>query len=160
MNIRQKNKTLAVLALLLLSLSIVFGASDVVIASEPTPPGTGTPGYWKNHPEAWPSEVEQKLYIRNVHYTRDAAIAIMKTPTKGDKTYTMFRAWVATKLNGLVGNDVECIQDTWHDAGLWLGENLVGSGVKANSAAWQEGESLYEMLDDYNNGLLCAPSRD
>ena len=24
----------------------------------------------------------------------------------------------------------------------------------------QDGEPLYELLDDYNNGLLCAPSRD
>lgn len=160
MNIKQKNKVLTMLALLLLSLSIVFGASDVAIASEPPPPGTGTPGYWKNHPEAWPPGVENSLYIRNVHYTRDEAIEIMKTPTKGDKTYTMFRAWAATKLNGLVGNEVGCIKDTWNAARLWLGENPIGSGVKAKSDAWQEGEALYEMLDAYNNGLLCAPPRD
>ena len=38
----------------------------------------------------------------------------------------------------------------------------VGSGVKAGGkkSPWREGEPLYEMLDDYNNGLLCAPSRD
>ena len=32
--------------------------------------------------------------------------------------------------------------------------------VKANSDAWDVGEPLYLMLDDYNNGYLCAPHRD
>jgi len=36
----------------------------------------------------------------------------------------------------------------------------VGSGVRGKSDAWREGDPLYLMLDDYNNGLLCAPSRD
>jgi hypothetical protein len=37
----------------------------------------------------------------------------------------------------------------------------LGSNVRANSAAWQgSGSSLHGTLDAYNNGLLCAPSRD
>jgi hypothetical protein len=35
----------------------------------------------------------------------------------------------------------------------------VGSGVNASSDAWIEGEPLYIMLDDYNNGLPCADHR-
>jgi hypothetical protein len=31
----------------------------------------------------------------------------------------------------------------------------VGSDVDANSPAWDEGEPLFLMLDDYNNGDLC-----
>ena len=37
----------------------------------------------------------------------------------------------------------------------------VGSEVEANSDPWQGcGESLCRRLDKYNNGWLCAPSRD
>src|SRR4051794_26153743 len=35
-------------------------------------PGTGTPGYWKNHPEAWPT---QTITIGGGTYTKAAAIA-------------------------------------------------------------------------------------
>jgi len=35
----------------------------------------------------------------------------------------------------------------------------VGSGVKASSHAWQQIAPTYQLLDDYNNGLLCAPHR-
>ena len=123
------------------------------------PPGTGTPGYWKNHPEAWPVE---QITIGGVTYAWDAAIAIMKEPkTKQDKTYTMFAALVAAKLNILIGNAAGCITDTIADADSWMGTyGPVGSGKKGNSNAWVEGEPLYNMLDAYNNGELCAPARE
>ena len=74
----------------------------------------------------------------------------------------MFGALVAAKLNVLIGNPSSCIEDTIADADDWMAAyGPVGSGVRAKSDAWQvDGESLYEMLDDYNNGLLCAPSRE
>ncbi|MCK4817127.1 hypothetical protein KA005_15260 [bacterium] len=120
-------------------------------------PGTGTPGYWKTHPDAWPVEA---ISIGGVSYTKDEAIGNMWMPEKGDKTFTMFRALVAAKLNVLVSNDASCIEDTIADADAWMAGYPVGSGVKGNSDAWQEGEPLYFDLDDYNNGLLCALSRD
>jgi hypothetical protein len=136
--------------------SALFIASGFVLK---LPPGTGTPGYWKNHPDAWPVD---EITIGGVTYTKDEAINFMKTPGKGDKTYTMFGALVAAKLNVLIGNPSGCIDETITAADAWMAEyGPVGSGVEAKSEAWQmEGESLYEKLDDYNNGLLCAPSRD
>lgn len=125
----------------------------------PTNPGTGTPGYWKNHPEAWPVE---SITIGGVTYARDGykgAIWWMNQPD-GDKTVTMFRSLVCAKLNVLIGNDASCIADTIAAADAWMTRyGPVGSKVKANSAAWKVGEPLYLMLDKYNNGLLCAPSR-
>ena len=124
-----------------------------------TPPGTGTPGYWKNHPEAWPVEV---ITIGGVDYTKGEAIENMQTPGKGDKTYTMFRALVSAKLNVLIGNDDSCIADTISEADAWMATyGPVGSGIRASSCAWKYGEPLYEEMDDYNNGKLpCAFSRD
>jgi hypothetical protein len=58
-------------------------------------------------------------------------------------------------------------------AECWLVEYPPGSGVAASSPAWQEpggcicsgkpippGEAIYLALDAWNNGELCAPSRD
>jgi hypothetical protein len=126
-----------------------------------SPPGTGTPGYWKNHPEAWPVD---EITIGGELYTKDDAIGLMKTPGKGDKTFTVFRALVSAKLNVLIGNDDSCIAESIAAADAWMEkENYgpVGSGIRANSVAWKEGEPLYRELDDYNNGKLpCASPRD
>jgi len=121
-------------------------------------PGTGTPGYWMNHPEAWPVN---QITIGGTTYTRYVAIVWMKMPVKGNKTLTMFPALVSAKLNVLAGNDDSCIKDTIAEADAWMAQHPVGgSKVKGNSTAWKEGEPLYFDLDDYNNGLLCAPHRD
>lgn len=122
-------------------------------------PGTGTPGYWKTHPEAWPVE---EITVGGATYTKDEAIAYMLENESRDVTYIMFRSLVAAKLNQLIGNDASCIQDTIAAADDWMATyGPVGSGVKAGGIAspWRTGEPLYLELDAYNNGLLCAPYR-
>ncbi|OHB64808.1 MAG: hypothetical protein A2Y76_13325 [Planctomycetes bacterium RBG_13_60_9] len=120
-------------------------------------PGTGSPGYWMNHPEAWP---QCTICIGEVSYCKDRAIELMKAPTAGDKTCTLFQALVAAKLNVLIGNCSCCIDCTISQADTWLIDNPLKSNVRGNSCAWKCGEPLYCKLDAYNNGQLCAPSRD
>ncbi|MGB9940851.1 hypothetical protein, partial [Methanosarcina sp.] len=55
-----------------------------------------SPGYWKNHPDAWPV---QSITIGEITYLKGDAIAIMKQPVEEDKSYLMFDALVAAKLN-------------------------------------------------------------
>lgn len=121
-----------------------------------TPPGTGTPGYWDNHAEAWPRD---HLTVGGVTYTRDEAIAVLLTPERGDKTYAMARAVIAAKLNVGMGNRSGCISDTLLAADAWMVQHPVGSMTKAGTTAWAAGEPLATHLDEYNNGLLCSPSR-
>jgi hypothetical protein len=121
------------------------------------PPGTGTPGYWKNHLDAWPVD---EIVIGGITYTKAEAIEWMETPVKGDKTLTMFPQLVSAVLNVTIGNPSSCIADTIADAQAWMTSHPVGSGVKANSDAWDVGGPLAWMLDQYNNGNLCAPHRD
>src|SRR5262249_27465523 len=45
-------------------------------------PGTGTPGYWKNHPDAWPVS---SITVGGVTYTKDQAISWLGKVGK-DKT--------------------------------------------------------------------------
>lgn len=120
-------------------------------------PGTGTIGYWKNHPEAWPV---QTITVGGQTYTKSQAIAWIGTPSRGDKTIDLFKQLVAAKLNVLIGNDSSCISGTISSADAWLTSHPLGSGVSGSSSAWSTGGPLHAQLDDYNNGELCAPHRD
>ncbi len=120
-------------------------------------PGTGTPGYWKNHPEAWPVE---NIVVGGVTYTKAEAISWLDLPGK-DKTITMFSSLVPAMLNVLIGNDSSCVASTIAAADEWMATyGPVGSGVHAASFAWKIGEPLHRQMDNYNNGMLCAPHRD
>jgi hypothetical protein len=98
----------------------------------------------------------------------------MSSPVEGNKVYTMVRALVAARLNRLAGNPVFCpvgdsmsINTVMNLATQWLvemrGEGPCGTlGMcSASDDCWQDkAEGWYELLDAYNNGELCAPSRD
>jgi hypothetical protein len=125
--------------------------------------GTGTPGYWKNHPEAWPLPVS----IGGVTYGLNAAVhpnlydAIkLMGKVSGDKTYSMFAQLISAKLNAMLNNNTVCIADTITQADAWMTAHPVGSNVKASSTAWIEADAWHQALDDYNNGKMCAPHRD
>ena len=120
-------------------------------------PGTGTPGYWKNHPNAWPV---QSITVGGVSYTKAQAIAWLGM-VGTDKTTTMFSSLVPAMLNVLIGNDGSCVNSTITAANAWMATyGPVGSNVAASSYAWSVGEPLHKQMDSYNNGLLCAPHRN
>jgi len=122
-----------------------------------TSPGTGTIGFWKTHPAAWPV---LSLTLGGVTYSRDQAIALMNAKSGGDKTYDLFNQLTAAKLNVGLGNQSSCISAQILAADAWLAQHPVGSKVKASSPAWKAIEAAFTALDNYNNGLLCAPHRD
>lgn len=139
-----------------------FQATDYAVPTNcapppPSNPGTGTPGFWKNHPEAWPVST---ITIGGTVYTRDQAIAILSTPTAKDVTYTMARHLISAELNGIIGNDVSCIEVILDDAQAWMTAHPVGSKVAGKDASWVAGAAIASELDAYNNGELCAPHRD
>ena len=120
-------------------------------------PGTGTPGYWKNHPEAWPVT---EITVGGSTYTRDVAIAWLNNVGK-DKTTTMFSSLVSAMLNVMIGNDSSCVASTISAADGWMAMyGPVGRGVEASSVAWKIGEPMHRQMDNYNNGMLCAPHRN
>ena len=124
----------------------------------PTNPGTGTIGFWKTHPDAWPVET---ITVGGVLYSKDDAIDWMDTASRGDKSIDLFKQLVAAKLNVLIGNDPSCIQDTIDSADAWLALHGFPGGIRGNSSEWQTAASGWHgMLTDYNEGNLCAPHRD
>ena len=120
-------------------------------------PGTGTPGYWKNHPLAWPVT---GITVGGIYYTKEQAISWLGKVGK-DKTTTMFSSLVPAMLNVMIGNDPGCVSSTITLANAWMKTyGPVGSNVPASSYAWTVGEPLHKQMDAYNNGLLCAPHRN
>jgi hypothetical protein len=119
--------------------------------------GTGTIGYWKTHPEAWPVAT---ITIGGVVYTRDQAIILIGTPSRGDKSIDLFKQLAAAKLNLIIGNNPSCISSTIASADAWMTAHPPGSNVGSGSAAWAQASSWHTQLDSYNNGQLCAPHRN
>lgn len=131
-------------------------------SSSPFGSGTGTPGYWKNHPDDWPAE---GVTVGGVLYQGESIKVALTYMGKvgGNKTYTMFASLISAKLNTMLslGNNYECIAGTLYWADKWMTDHPVdGPVVKASSEYWEVGEPLHQKLDDYNNGKLCAPHRD
>jgi hypothetical protein len=60
----------------------------------------------------------------------------------------------------MIGNDGSCVEGDISSADGWMATyGPVGSNVAASSGAWMIGEPVQFRLDNYNNGLLCAPHR-
>jgi hypothetical protein len=138
--------------------SVTLGSTPDNFGFVPTAvpqPGTGTPGYWKNHPEAWPVG---SIMVGNVTYTKAQAISYLNKTGK-DKTITMFQSLVSAMLSVMVGNDGSCINAAIGEGNTWLVANPLGSNVAGGSAAWASGSPIQSTLDAYDNGLLCAPHR-
>lgn len=150
-----------VLTACLIALSGVTAACDCG-TNECTPK---SPGYWKNHPEAWPVP---SVTIGGVIYDKEDAIDIMQHPVKGDKVYTMFDALIAAKLNGYNCCVSWNINNKINEGDQWMSMYYFDndeSPIKASSSAWQDrtevdcgeipsGEAIYLKLDAYNNGKL------
>jgi hypothetical protein len=127
-----------------------------IFTSSKQQPGTGTPGYWKNHPDAWPVA---SITVGGITYTKAQAITWLGKVGK-DKTTTMFSSLVPAMLNVIIGNDGSCVNSAIGLANTWMATyGPVGSNVSASSYAWSVGEPLHQQMDAYNNGLLCAPHR-
>jgi hypothetical protein len=52
------------------------------------------------------------------------------------------------------------VQSTIDAANLWMATYWPLGSVHAASYAWKVGEPLHRQMDNYNNGMLCAPHRE
>jgi hypothetical protein len=128
-----------------------------------TAPGTGTIGYWKNHPSDWPANCDLTL-PGSANDPNVFAMNILNAPVKGDKTVILAKQLIGAKLNVCAGNATTCtvegvgydINQTISASVAWL--NTYGP-VFAKQKNWYGGDVHHEILDDYNNGKLCAPHR-
>lgn len=138
----------------------ICGVTKINVGPTPAAPvgtGTGTIGYWKTHPDAWPVQEVTLGDDPAITYTQDQAIEILGMAVKGDKTISMAKQLIGAKLNILAGNDSSCIDATIAASDTWISNH---GGVGSRQRQWNDGDLLHDDLDAYNNGQLCAPHRD
>ena len=103
----------------------------------------------------------ETIHIGCMTYSQSEAITIMRHSASHDKTYSLAQQLIAAKLNiACKQSNSSCIASAIIAADNWLCAHPVGSGVTANSAAWQQIKATYSLLVKYNTGTLCAPSCD
>lgn len=103
-----------------------------------------SPGFWKTHPELWPSD---HLTLGGVEHGT-AALAAFLDASGSDATLSLARQLVATKLNLLVGSDA-AILPTVAAADAFLAEHPPGSNPRGELR--QQANALKDALDRYNN---------
>jgi hypothetical protein len=108
---------------------------------------THTPGYWKNHPEAWPQD---QIEIGGVVYLDAEAIAVLETPPQGDATYVLAHQLIAATVNVLAGADEEAVEGTIQQANAWLEAQPLGSDPSNPERG--QGVEFADALTDYNEG--------
>jgi len=115
-----------------------------------------SPNHWAKHPADWPLT---SIEIGGVNYTKNQAIAVLKTKAKGDRTYALFGEALAAKLNvencGPASGD---INDAIALADSWLAANSPGSGVRSKDSEWDTGSPLFSILSEYNGGTFESGS--
>jgi Chlamydia polymorphic membrane protein (Chlamydia_PMP) repeat len=111
-------------------------------------------GYWKNHPSAWPVTT---LQLGNVTYTQDQLLSILHQPVRGNGLVLLAHQLIAAELNIANGADSSCIQQTIDQANMLIGD-LVVPPVGTGYLAPRDVSALADTLDQYNEGMLCAPA--
>jgi len=109
---------------------------------------TLTQGFWKNHDEVWPVE---ELTLGGVTYSKAQALAVLRTPPRGDATYILIHQLIAATLNVAAGADPSGVASALAEADTWLQANTLGS--KPKGAARDAGIALANALDEFNNGV-------
>ncbi len=124
-----------------------------------TPVEARTPGYWKNHPKAWPvSELE--LGVKGNAYSIHCLLGVLNLPTRGDVRIKLIHHLIAAKLNLLSGTDPAPISATIASSDQYLTDS--GSLPDRCSSDFVQGSKpggseramvvrLKDALDAYNN---------
>jgi len=126
-----------------LMLAAVFASAFVVAVN-----ACKTPGYWKNHPDAWPVST---ITMGGVTYTKAEAIAILMTPPRGDATYILAHALIPAKLNDAMGYLPGTYADPISRADTFLSAHPLGTGDTLTAGERAFCIELALWLDNLNN---------
>jgi hypothetical protein len=105
---------------------------------------TRTPGYWKNHPEAWPDD-----FMIDV-YDQDDLMDVLWTPVRGNVATNLAQKVIALQLSIDTWGSSTYADGLMADAYDWLLDNYPGP-VRPNTPEGQEGLALAADIDDLLN---------
>ena len=112
-----------------------------------------SPGFWKNHPGAWPVG---SLVLGDETYAKAELLLLLKTPTRGDASLILVRQLLAAKLNIANGSDPTPILQTISDADVLLAPftGRLPYHVRPFSGVGHSMTALADRLEKYNGGGL------
>ncbi len=102
-----------------------------------------TPGYWKNHPQAWPEGFTMTFGDETLGYR--GLMTILNTPVRGDATIILGYHLIAAQLNVAVGTDPS-ISGTIDEALAYFQDVEIGSRPRDKEYPLM----LKDILADYN----------
>jgi hypothetical protein len=110
------------------------GTAEQTVVTVPVVGGGLTPGFWKNHPSAWPTT---SLTIGGINYTEAQLIQVLKTPTGGDAVIILAYQLIAAELNILNGTPSSPAVDLIiaNADGLLTGINLLTHPTKVKTSS-------------------------
>ena len=114
---------------------------------------TYTQGYWKNHPEDWPTN---SLIIGTVSYTQAELLAILNTPAQGNGLISLAHQVIAMMLNIANGATVPVLQQTTLNLALnpMIGSLVIPPILGSTAFLAPSSTAAYtQTLDEYNNGF-------
>ena len=133
----------------LLLVAVMFVLSTAAWAY--TPIGNGchyTPGYWKNHSEAWPTTT---LWLGCGSYTQPQLLEFLSRPVRGDATVILAHHLIAAILNVDNGGDMSI------SAAIAEGVRLLSLypiGSNPSDPARQEILDVKDLLCAYNEMVM------
>ena len=113
-----------------------------------------TVGYWKNHPEAWPTN---SLTLGNNVYNMAELLAILNEPANGNGLLILAHQLIAAKLNALLAAPPASIQTAIQNADNMIGNLVVPpTNGSTDSLPSAQVSALATQLDDFNNGQTAG----
>jgi hypothetical protein len=128
-------------------------SNTTACATRPCNPGqncTFTQGYWKNHPNVWPS---QNLTLGAVSYSQPQLLQILDNPAQGNGLVILAHQLIAGKLNIANGADPSVVEQTIIDADNMIG-GLVIPPIGNGYLPPGQTSNLAEALTHYNEGTI------
>ena len=127
--------------------------ATVHLTAPPCPVGcVWTPGFWKTHPDAWPSGFHPVDPCFSSGKTWREALW---TPPRGDAYFILAHPYIAAALNRASGASLPSeVEAAFNAATKWFGSHR--PGVPAASPDGQEVIRHAEVLAAYNEGLTTA----
>ncbi|MDZ7859785.1 MAG: hypothetical protein U5O15_03815 [Candidatus Krumholzibacteriota bacterium] len=112
---------------------------------------TGTPGYWKNHADAWPVDA---LKIGGATYSKDDLLDIFSWKPKNNRHIKLFHHLVAAKLNIISGATCDGIDDAVAMADDFF--MLYPLGTDIDKGMMDMIDELKEPLEMFNESNPCG----
>jgi hypothetical protein len=110
---------------------------------------TYTQGYWKNHPDNWPTD---QLSL----YSGRKAMRLLRTPPKKGNAYIILaHQYIAAELNVVNGTSIpDEVLEVWGRAQELLEKYQSKGTIPKKSPNRKLAIAMAKVLDDYNNGRI------